>query len=176
MTPARTAAYVGGGIVLVAWFASAAGVPRQPRIIRVPTSSGTVALGGIVSDVQSQASRLRQRLAAAPAPQLPLRNPFAFGARDLPRRHDAVRVAPVPSAVPAAPAVAAPLLTLLGIAEQKTDTGRIRTAMFSDPGGQLVMAVEGQEIAGRYRVLGVGPDAVELQDLLDGSTRRLALK
>ena len=48
--------------------------------------------------------------------------------------------------------------------------------MISAPGDQLFMVTEGQELAGRYRVSAVGADAVELQDVVSGATRRLALR
>jgi hypothetical protein len=67
-------------------------------------------------------------------------------------------------------------MELVGIAEQKTDAGLKRTAMIGAPGDQLFMVTEGQDVAGRYRVSAVGADAVELQDLVSGSTRRLALR
>jgi hypothetical protein len=36
--------------------------------------------------------------------------------------------------------------------------------------------MEGQAFAGRYRVTKIGADAVELEDLLTGGFRRLALR
>jgi hypothetical protein len=65
---------------------------------------------------------------------------------------------------------------LIGVAEQKGDAGLKRTAMISAPGDQLFMVTEGQELAGRYRVSAVGADAVELQDIASGATRRLGLR
>ena len=169
MTPARAAAYLVGALLLAAWLASAAGVGR-PHLEGVPRRSAdamqldTVALG-----VQSQAARLRQRLAVAPAPRAPIRNPFTFAARE------PVPVASRPQAlampVAADPPLPEPELVLLGVAEE----GSARTAMIGS-GDELLMATEGQTLAGRYRVAKVSADAIELVDLVTGATRRLFLK
>jgi hypothetical protein len=62
-------------------------------------------------------------------------------------------------------------LVLIGIAEQ----GTTRTAMI-ESGDELLMATEGQTLAGRYRVAKVSIDALELVDLESGATRRLFLR
>jgi hypothetical protein len=169
MTPARAAAYLGGGILLAGWLASAAGVVR-PSTTRFPRRSAeAVQLDAVASRVQSQAARLRHRLAVAPAPQAPLRNPFAFV------EAPASSAATVPRPDPAPPVLeqiaAEPDLILLGVAEQ----GSTRTAMIAS-GDELLMTTEGQTVAGRYRVGKVSADAIELIDLGTGATRRLSLK
>ncbi len=175
MAPARAAAYLGGTTLLLAWLASAAGVSRQPQgAVTGRAAAGGVQLDALTSDVQSQAVRLRTRLAAAPAPQAPLRNPFAFStqASSVTRRaptHESLPVATAPLAVE-------PVIELVGVAEQATEGGVRRTAMLSAPGDQLFMVTEGQEVDGRYRVSAVGADAVELKDLVTGATRRLGLR
>ena len=171
MSPARAAAYFGGGILLAGWLASAAGVVL-PSPVRFPRRSAeAVQLDAVASNVQSQAARLRHRLAVAPVPQMPVRNPFAFVE------------APAPPAVagpkrpdPVAPLVMEPSapepdLILVGVAEQ----GSTRTAMIAS-GDELLMTTEGQTVAGRYRVGKVSPDTIELIDLGTGATRRLSLK
>jgi hypothetical protein len=176
MAPARAAAYLGGATLLIAWLASAAAVSRvrpAPRAEQRP--SDLVQLDAVAADVQSQAVRLRTRLAAAPAPDSPRRNPFMFAMREpIVRASAAPRV---PALTPTAPTTEPDLvMELVGIAEQKTDAGLKRTAMIGAPGDQLFMVSEGEEVSGRYRVSAVGADAVELKDLLTGSTRRLALR
>jgi hypothetical protein len=173
MTPSRAAAYLGGGILLAAWFTSAAGVTRQPRAFRAPQPSSQAAqLDTLAANVQSQASRLRLRLAAAPSPQSPIRNPFTFAAREsaapatVPRRPE-----PREAMAAAGPVESEPDLVLLGIAEQ----GKTRTALIGS-GEELIMATEGQPVAGRYRVGAVSADGVELKDQLTGATRRLTLR
>jgi hypothetical protein len=169
MSPTRAAAYLGGGMLLAAWLASAAGVGR-PSIPPVASlSPEAVQLDALASDVQSQASRLRQRLAVAPAPRATIRNPFEF-----------VTLQPPPAVSIRTPAVAArpivdappePNLVLIGLAED----GSTRTAMI-ESGDELVMATEGQTIVNRYRVVKAGADAIELVDLVTGTTRRLFLR
>ena len=173
MSGKRAAAYLVGGTLLAAWLASAAGVTIGPRAVPLPRQSAeAVQLDAVASDVQSQASRLRQRLAAAPPLQAPVRNPFAFAQREpVP-----APAAPKPQPVAAPPAfiqslIAEPQLSLLGIAEE----GSLRTAMI-ESGDELLMVTEGQTVVGRYRVGTVSPDAVDLIDLGTGATRRLSLK
>ena len=173
MTPARAATYLVGAILLAGWLASAAGVTRSqpPRVPR--RSADAMQLDAVVLGVQSQASRLRQRLAGAPAPRPPLRNPFTFAEHE--------NVAASPSALPpgvAQPAPVAlndpvpdPVLALIGVAEE----GETRTAMIQS-GDELLMATEGEILAGRYRVVKVGAEGVELVDLGTGVTRRLFLR
>ncbi len=173
MSRARAAAYLVGGILLAAWLASAAGVTMRPRAVPLPRRSAeAIQLDTVAADVQAQASRLRERLAIAPAPQTPARNPFAFAGRE-----------PVPAPQPPKPQpvnavtafvqqlIAEPDLVLLGVAEE----GNVRTAMIGS-GDELLMATEGQTVAGRYRVGKVGADAVELVDIATGATRRLSLR
>jgi len=174
MTTVRAAGYLGVS-VMMAWLASATSVSHYPQPLRIPKSSADgQELGAIAADVQSQALRLKQRLAAAPAPQAPLRNPFEFGARIERRR---ALAPPGPPAEPApAPVDMAPPLALIGVAEQNTPKGLVRTAMIGQLDGQFVMVTEGEEVAGRYKVIAVGPDTVELKDAVDGSIRRLVMK
>lgn len=169
MSPTRAAAYLGGGMLLAAWLASAAGVGGPPSIPPVASRSPeAVQLDALASDVQSQALRLRQRLAAAPAPRATIRNPFEFVASQPPPSANVRRAAPTPPVVDVPPE---PNLVLIGVAED----GSTRTAMI-ESGDDLVMAIEGQTIVSRYRVVQVGADAIELVDLVTGTTRRLFLR
>ena len=177
MAPARAAAYLGGTTLLLAWLASAAGVSRQPRSSgpELPSASG-IQLDALTSDVQSQAARLRVRLAAAPAPQAPLRNPFSFSQRRESRERPSAAPEPLSRGAEPAAFAADPVLELVGVAEQKADAGSKRTAIVAAPGDVLFLVTEGQELAGRYRVSAIGADAVELLDLETGLTRRLGLR
>jgi hypothetical protein len=172
MTPARAATYLVGAILLAAWLASAAGVAR-PHLLPVPRRSAeSMQMDAVAITVQSQAARLRHRLAAAPTPRAPIRNPFTFAARE-PVAASAVALRPrtLPAPVVADPQLPEPALVLIGVAEQ----GSTRTAMV-ESGDELLMATEGQTLAGRYRVAKVGADAIELVDLGTGATRRLFLR
>ena len=172
MSRTRAAAYLVGGMLLAAWLASAAGVTMRPRTVPLPRRSAeAVHLDAVASDVQAQASRLRERLASPPKLQAPVRNPFAFAVRE-----PAPAPAPKPQPAAAIPAfvqrlIAEPELNLLGVAQE----GAVRTALIGS-GDELLMVTEGQTVVGRYRVGTVAPDAVELIDLGTGATRRLSLR
>src|SRR5262245_18007544 len=125
MTPVRAAAYVGSAIVM-GWLASATSVSPPAAVLRMPKSSADgQALGAIATDVQAQASRLRQRLASAPAPQPPVRNPFQFGSHELPKRRGPVHADPAPADTAPDLLAAEPPLALIGVAEQKSPFGLI---------------------------------------------------
>jgi hypothetical protein len=177
MTASRAAAYCGGGLLLLAGLSYAGGPSRQPapvpESVRPVETSGTASLA---ADVQAQTSRLKERLAVAPTPQEPSRNPFAFAPRDVqPRRvrgaAPAVESAPAATLHPADPAI-----ELVGVAESQTPSGVVRTAVISSLSGELFLVKEGELIATRYRVKSVGASVVELSDLLSGAVRRLALR
>jgi hypothetical protein len=175
MTFRRAALYVGGASLLVAWFSSAASLSFRspgPQVLHV---EHPVALtDGLAGRLQVQRQLLRQRLAAAPVPQQPVRNPFAFRPR-------AVRSAPPPP-VERTPVAAAPLsppepvLTLIGVAERTRDAGAERTAMIATEAGQLILARVGDLVLQRYKVTAIGADAAELSDVATGGVRRIALQ
>jgi hypothetical protein len=176
MTAKQVMAYSGGGLLLLAWLASAGGLVRQKPVVeeepRAVETSGTTELA---ADVQAQTLKLKTRLAAAPAPQEPARNPFSFAPRaeaPLRARRTAARpITPVGDLGPAEPAI-----DLVGVAESSTPQGIVRTAIISSLSGELFMVKEGELVAGRYRVKTVGADAVELTDLTSDAVRRLALR
>ena len=167
------------GAVACAWLASAAGVSRGARSDTRPPrpSPETLALDTLVTDVQTQAVRLRERMESAPVPKAPFRNPFSFAER-APAQRPARLQAPLPPIAAPAPVVPAePPLQLIGIAEKKVGDTVVRTAMLS-PGeaDALIMATAGQKILGAYEVIAVSIDAVELKDLVTGATRTLVLR
>lgn len=155
-------------MLLAGWLASAAGVVRShpPRMPR--PSAESMQLDALVVNVQSQAARLRERLAAAPAPHPSTRNPFTFAE---PPREPVPRAAVRAPAIVAAEAVPELDLVLIGIAED----GATRTAIIQS-GDELLMVTEGQTLRGRYRVGKVGADALELVEVETGAIRRLYLK
>jgi hypothetical protein len=180
MSAPRLAAWIIGAAVCGAWLASAAGVTRQARTAppaRPPAD--VVQFDALAADVQAQASRLRERLAQAPAPNSTPRNPFRFAPAPSHRQgRAAVTRASVPeaSAIEVAMPPAEPALDLIGIAEASTADGLVRTAMLTGDTGDLIMAIRGQRILGRYDVAAVGAEAVELKDVQTGAIRRLVLR
>jgi hypothetical protein len=179
MTLRRATLYIGGGTLLVAWFSSAASVSlgrnsRRPSTADRDTSARTDALA---VSVQTQARRLAQRLATAPAPQQPTRNPFAFGALPGVRRATPARMAaPEPEPAPLAAAIVEPALVLVGLAERRTGDGVVRSAVISTDGQDLIMAEVGTVLLGQYTVTSIGNDAVELSETSTGRSRRLVLQ
>lgn len=176
MTPKRAAAWTLVAALAAAWLASAAGVIGQPPTRRPPVRPQLSAETEAISfDVQAQAARLRQRLATAPAPH-PVRNPFTFEARQsMPKRTAAPSAGLPPPAPPIAPPDIDPVLTLIGVAEDSEETGVVRTAMIVGVGDELFLVRVGQSV-GRYQVVAIGADAVELKDSASDRVRRLGLR
>ena len=96
-------------------------------------------------------------------------------AADPPRARRA-EAEPVPAALIEEPGFAEPVLVLVGMAEQRTPDGVVRTAMITSDGVDVIMAVVGTSVLGRYKVTAIGPDAVDLADASTGRTRRLAIQ
>lgn len=178
MTGARLGILILGAAVCGAWLASAAGVSRQARAARsAPRPPDAVQFDALTADIQTQAGRLRARLAQAPAPRPMQRNPFQFADRAAPAvRRAAPPRAAIPAPEPSTPDVREPALQLIGVAENTTGERLVRTAMITGGHNELMMVVAGQRILGRYDIVAVGADAVELKDLQTGATRRLVLQ
>jgi hypothetical protein len=180
MSAARLAAWIIGAAVCGAWLASAAGVTRQARVTPTsPPAADVVQLDALAADVQAQASRLRERLAQAPAPNSAPRNPFRFAPAPSQRRVRAAATRPdPPEATPIEVVMppAEPALDLVGVAETSTAEGLVRTAMMTGGTGDLIMAIAGQRILGRYDVVAIDAEAVELKDVQTGTVRRLVLR
>ena len=64
-----------------------------------------------------------------------------------------------------------PALELVGVAESTSPEGIVRTAMITGGHNELMMVTAGQRILGRYDVVAVGADAVELKDVETGGIR-----
>jgi hypothetical protein len=176
MSPRRAAAWTLVGALAIAWFASAAGVIRQPwGGSHVPARPAAAQQQEPVTfDVEAQAERLRKRLATAPAPR-PRRNPFAFAERrpvPLPRP---VAPSATPAPAAAAPADEEPPLALIGMAEDGAGEARVRTAMIAAAGDELFLVRVGDPV-GRYQVSAISADAVELKDPATNRIRRLVLR
>jgi hypothetical protein len=66
-------------------------------------------------------------------------------------------------------------VSLSGIAEDVVDGQPRRTAVLSTPSDVLLVR-EGEEVLGRYRVVRIESEAVELLSLDDGGTVRISLR
>ncbi|MCL4847631.1 MAG: hypothetical protein KJ066_13925 [Acidobacteria bacterium] len=148
---------------------------------RAPTAdrrAARVASGTLAEELRGQADRLRERLANAPAPRTPSRDPFRYRVSDAPSGSPSPFSIAAPSlrpgeAVPVRPA-AAPL-RLVGIAEDTVDGALVRRAILSGLGDLFIVGA-GESIADRYTVGAVGVDAVELDDRETGERIRLGLR
>jgi hypothetical protein len=176
MTIRRAALYIGGASLLVAWLSSAASVSLQTPPRQLPAPESTESSPELIAaSVQAQAKRLKERLATAPLPQEPIRNPFAFRPVNPPppvpgrRLQAAVDEPPVP-------VTADPMLALIGIGESRNPEGIVRTAMITTDRDELVVAAVGDMVLERYKVAAIGADAVELSDGATGTVRRLSLR
>ena len=177
MTGGRLAVMLLGTAVGSVWLASAAGVTWQAREARVtPRQIEAAQFDALATDMQAQTGRLRARLAQAPAPSPAIRNPFRFADRRVPLARGARAAAPAPEPVVVAPEIREPSLQLIGVAETNTKDGPVRTAMITGGYDELMMVTAGQRILGRYEVVAVGADAVELKDVGTGAIRRLILR
>jgi hypothetical protein len=169
----RTAAIVLGGGALVAWLAGAATSNRAvPDPIIPPPAS--IDLRGV--ELANEIAKLHERLRPTAMPRTPGRNLFAF--RAAPAIAALVPAAPRAALTEApAPAAAAarPAFKLAGIAEDPGPDGPIRQAFISGQ-GQLFIVKEGDLVTPRYRVTKISADVVELTDLADDTTHRLALR
>jgi hypothetical protein len=178
MNASRLAVWIVGAAVSGAWLASAAGITRQARQIpSIPAPPDVVQFDALAADVETQAGRLRERLASAPVPRA-ARNPFTFAVS--PPRRPAPRIV---AAEPALPAPAAgfaepvePNLELIGIAASEKPDGLVRTAMITGAYDDLIMVTVGQRILSRYDVISIGDNLVELKDVTTGGIRRLVLR
>jgi hypothetical protein len=168
----RTATIVFSGGALVAWFAGAA-TSNRPLPDPILTPRPPIDARG--DDLAAEIDRLHERLRPTTTPHAPGRNLFRFNGA-------AVAPPPAPSLHPAAveqtPAVAVPSLPplrLAGIGEDPGPDGPLRMAFISGD-GQLFIVKIGDTVTPRYRVTAIAADVVELLDLTDNTTRRLAMR
>lgn len=167
----RTATIVGAAAALAAWLAAAATSGRREIVELHSTKSSSLDKRGAA--LADEISRLHEQLRPTVRPQEPGRNLFSFSPRprvELPT----VLSTPVLREMPAG-SPARPLLKLSGIAEDAAPDGPVRTAIIS-AFGQLFLVKEGENVTERYRVARISSDVVELIDLADGTTFRLALR
>ena len=144
--------------VIVAWQYLGSSAPSDPvaTAARRPAATAPPA----PADVQLEALG-----APAAGPVGPTRNPFVFAAREV----AAAPAAPRGPAVPVAPPVFAPPgppplppipLKFIGLVEGVAPGSRI--AVLSDTRGLVVHGREGAIIDGRFRILAIGTDSIDI--------------
>jgi hypothetical protein len=178
MKARRSVLWGGGSALLAVWLAAAANQePPAATVVANPDHSNENSAETLARDIQSQAERLRARLASAPRPSGSGRNPFKFEMRSA-RRFEPPAAAAARDSAPEVLTIPEPMpLTLSGIAEDAGGEGAppTRTAVLSGL-GDVFLAKSGETILSRYEVVAVGADAVELKDLSTLRTFRLGLR
>jgi hypothetical protein len=169
----RGAIVVGGAGILTVWLVAASIAPSRPIATRVaPTTFGTATDRS--GPRPSPITRFRAGLAAMQGSRAIQRDPFRFRPQASPgpvsRR---VSTAAVPE-LPGEPRPPRPELQLLGIAEDTRDGTVVRNAVISSM-NQLYLVGEGEQMALRFLITRVGADSVDVEDLAEGVTFRIAL-
>ena len=175
-----TLALAGGGAVLTAVMittrdANPTATPRERPAPASRSSAARAAQPGAVALDDVKLELLQHTRAALDNPD---RNPFRFEAKAAPAPaaapvappgQQAISKGPQP-VVPAGPPPLPPIpLRFIGLVEAPTQAGRV--AILSDGKGNVFYGKEGDSIEGRYRMLKIGPDAVELA-YVDGRGRQ----
>jgi hypothetical protein len=170
----RTATIVVVGGALAAWLAAAMTSDQRDRAPR--PAERNAAADARSETLAAEVARLHDRLRPTAEPREPARNLFQFTAVR-PRPAAPVAKAALSEAAPVVPVAPPPPppFKLIGVAEDAGPTGPVRTAIVSGS-GQLFLVKEGQNVTLRYQVIKISADVVELQDLGDKTTLRLALK
>ncbi len=176
MNLTRTATIVVVGGALAMWLANAATSARRGETSHPDLQYTPKPIDARGEALALEVARLHDRLRPTAVPRDPGRNLFQFTAAP-PRPVPVATPKPVLSeALPiATPPPVAPPFKLIGIAEDAGPSGPVRTAIVSAP-GQLFLVKEGQNVTLRYRVAKISADVVELEDLGDHTTVRLAMK
>jgi hypothetical protein len=160
-------------LAVASWFAGASTSGLRPAI--VPLAPPRPApLDRSMAVLQSEVARLHERLAPTAIPTRS-RDLFRFSTR-APRRPLPAAPAPVAAEASApAAAPAAPVLKLIGIAEDSLPEGVVRTAIVSGL-GDVFLVRPGDMVGGRYRVEQVSGSAVQLTDVTTAAGSTLALR
>ena len=168
----KSYAAVSGATVLAGWFASTP-PSNTPTHATSGSASRPRATTIVSSDIEQQAVRLQARGRGSRPFTEPQRNPFRFESRVAASHREAVTEPRAPEAtVPAEPP--RPMVSVSGIAEDQVDGRTERTAILSSPAG-ILLVHEGDEVLGRYRVVRIESEAVELVGLTKADTLRLPL-
>jgi hypothetical protein len=161
-------------LAIASWFASASTSGVRPPIAPLPPPK-PAAIDWSVAALQSEVSRLHDRIGPTASPA-GSRDLFRFSARTPRRPLGAVpNRAPMAEADVAPPVAPRPSLKLIGIAEDASADGIVRTAIVSGP-GDVYLVKAGDTVAGQYRVEQVSTDAVQLTNIATAASTTLALR
>ena len=171
MNVRRVAWFGVSALAIATWFAAASTSGVRAPVVPVQPVRAT-ALDRSSAVLQSEVARLHERMSPTVSPSRS-RDLFRFNARAPQRAAPSTRPA---DALEPAPVVALrPALKLIGIAEDTSESGVVRTAIVSGP-GELFLVKAGELIAGRFHVDQVSADAVLLTDTTTSDSTTLALR
>jgi len=150
-----------GAVLLLIWQVTPATSAPPPPRDAVSTELDQAA--PVLTEVNAQVDRLRERLATTPSYPPPSRDPFNFG-----RRPDRT---PPPAPADAAPAIEPPpppaLPSIVAIVSDTVRGSEVRTAVFS-VGGEVEVVASGDTI-GAFVVRSIGVDRVVLVERTTGA-------
>ena len=161
-------------LAIASWFSAASTPDVRTPAAPVEHARSARDLDRSAAVMQSEVAHLHDRLSPTALPTH-ARDLFRFAGRP-PRPQ-----APQPEVVSAlaveepAPAPARPSLQLIGVAEDESAEGTVRTAIVSGL-GDLFLVKAGDTLGNQYRVDHVSTDAVQLTDTSTSITTTLALR
>ena len=170
----RRVVWLGVSVLAVAsWLASASTSGVRPRVVS-PAPRVPDALDRSSAALQSEITHLHDRIGPSAAPSKS-RDLFHFNVRTI--RRPAAAVPGVPDGAVSPPVMASPrpVLKLIGIAEDVSEDGSVRTAIVSGL-GDLFLVKTGETIAGQYHVDQVSADAVQITDTTTSVPTTLVLR
>ena len=182
-------AVAGGGVVLTAVMMTTrdANPPAAPRERPAATARSSSGRGAQTSEFALDDVNLELLQRTPAALDEPDRNPFRFEGKAAPAPSPTTGApptgpaAPTPPTTPTTPTTPQPTvpagppplppipLRFIGLVEAPTQVGRV--AIMSDGKGNVFYGKEGDTIEGRYRMLKIGADVVELA-YVDGRGRQ----
>ena len=158
-------------LAIATWFAAASTSGVRAPVITVSPARPT-ALDRSSAILQSEISRLHERIGPTVTPSRS-RDLFRFNVRAVERQapspHPSVEAVEAPVAPPR------PTFKLIGIAEDASEAGTMRTAILSGL-GDVFLVKSGESFAGQYRVDQVSADAVQLTDTTTAASTTLVLR
>lgn len=184
MNASRAALIVVGVNLVAVWAAAAAGGRVEtPGPVASPQAAAEEAVVEARASLLEASVRLEAHARRADVQPALIRDPFHFGAgaRSAARNALAAAIvdpAPQGDVEPANGAPAAepePDITLQGMAESGEGDAVVRTAILR-AGGELVLASIGTRVGGRFEVVALTSESVEMEDLVARVRRTWSLK
>jgi hypothetical protein len=169
----RRVVWFGLAVLAVATWLASASTSGVRSSIAPPTQREPDPLDRSSAALQSEMTRLHDRVGPTATPTKS-RDLFHFNVRAM-RRPVAAAPQRTDGALPVEAAAPRPVLKLIGIAEDESENGSIRTAIVSGL-GDLFLVKTGETIAGQYHVDQISADAVQITDTRTSALTTLVLR